>query len=77
MLAYLHASNYLDDLLEIKALIIHSRVSKCKFIMNVFSMILEDIQNFAEKQKDIWIHGQIYAILMRRLIFWTYNFSPN
>lgn len=53
MLAYLHASNYLDDLLEIKALIIHSRVSKCKFIMNVFSMILEDIQNFAEKQKDI------------------------
>lgn len=54
MLTYLHASSYLDDLLETKALIFHSRVSKYKIIMNVFSIILEDIQNFTEKHKRIF-----------------------
>lgn len=60
MLAYQHGSNYLDDLLEIKALIFHSRVSKCKIIMNVFSMILENIQNFTEKHKRIFEYMDRY-----------------
>ena len=53
MQAFLHASNYLDNLLEIKALILHSRGSKYEIIMYLFSMVFEDIQNFSEKHKNI------------------------
>lgn len=61
MLSYLYASHYLDDLLEIKALIFHSRVSKCKIIMNVCSMVLEDIQNFTKKHKRIFKYMDRYV----------------
>lgn len=79
MQAFLHASNYLDNLLEIKALILHSRGSKYKIIMYLFSMVFEDKQNFSEKRKRIFEYMDKYIqyFLMRSLIFCTYNFSPN